>query len=67
MPEILCNILARGELISMCPNSFNNFFKIRYVHYFQEVQKNKMEVIPSKPLSVKAIKITGTQRIRFQE
>ena len=40
-------------------------FKIRYVHYFQEVQKNKMEVIPSKPLSVKAIMITGTQRIKI--
>ena len=45
----------------MCFIDVNTFFKIRYVHYFQEAQKSKIKVIPSKPLNVKAIKITGKQ------
>ena len=35
-------------------------FQIRYVNYFQELKKNKMETLPSRPLLVKAINITGT-------
>merc|ERR1719233_2267223 len=39
------------------------YSQIRYVHYFEEVQRNKMNVIPSNPLTIKQINITGVKGI----
>jgi len=39
------------------------YSQIRYVHYFQELHKNKMVDIPSRALKVKSINITGLRGI----
>ena len=47
----------------MSVRCFQFYFQIRYVHYFQSLKIEKIREIPSVPMTVRSVNISGLQKV----